>query len=259
MRKFSGFQNEGHEYFLRSCCVPGGRFLILTHGDKAGNDHPKYIIVFLRDLGLGLPPVEASHWQSHNVAPDGAPSETFYKRNILAQFTNPKMPDLSLKHLYPRVNKLWEQKHGWPLWRDAVEEDSYIFRQVHVCLEENQAEFDQQNGLLAKLTNDFLNESKIKADIKMQPLPDGGLNRLQQLLLESGFADAEARIKPLRIVQELRSKGSAHGKGKDYESCLKRAGLAGLSIVESSAMIFSGVVDFIEWMRSDVLKDRKWG
>jgi hypothetical protein len=167
------------------------------------------------------------------------------------------MPDLRLKSLYPRVNALWKQKHGWPLWREAAEEDFYIFRQVHVCLEENQAEFDQQNGLLAKLLNDFLNEAKIKAAIKAQPMPEGGLNRLQRFLLDSGHVDAEPQLKPLRIVQDLRSKGSAHGKSKEYTSCLDRAGLAGLSIVECSSRVFSGAVDFIEWIRTAVLNDKR--
>jgi hypothetical protein len=122
-------------------------------------------------------------------------------------------------------------------------------------LEENQAEFDQQNGLLEKLLNGFLNEAKIEAATKAQPMPEGSLNRLQRFLLDSGHADAELHIKPLRIVQGLRSKGSAHGKSKEYTSCLERAGLAGLSIVECSSRVFSGAVDFVEWIRTAVLND----
>ena len=225
-------------------------------GLRMDNDHPKYVIAFLMDLGLGLPPMESAHWESHNVAPDGGPSETFYTRNIRGWFASPKMPDLRLKSLYPRVNELWKRKYGWLLWREAAEEDFYIFRQVHVCLEENQAEFDQQNGLLAKLLNDFLNEAKITAAIKAQPTPIGGLNRLQQFLLDSGHADAEAHIKSLRLVQDLRSKGSAHRKSEEYTSCLERAGLAGLSIVECCSRVFSGAVGFVEWIRTAVLNDK---
>ena len=222
---------------------------------RMDNDHPKYVIVFLSDLGLGLPPMERAHWESHNVAPDVACSETFHTRNIRAWFADPKLPDLRLKRLYPRVNELWERKPGWPLWREPAAEDSYVFRQVHVCLEENQAEFDLQSGLLAKLLNDFLNEAKITDAVKAQPTPEGGLIRLQRLLLESGHADAEPHIKPLRLVQDLRSKGSAHRKGQEYASCLKRPGLVGLSMVERSSRVFSGAVDFAEWMWTAVLDD----
>jgi len=52
---------------------------------------------------------------------------------------------------------------------EPAQEDRYVFHQVHVCLDDDQAEFDQQNGLLAKLLNDFLNEEKIKAALKVQP------------------------------------------------------------------------------------------
>jgi len=53
------------------------------------------------------------------------------------------------------------------------------------ALDDDQAEFDQQNGLLAKLLNDFLNEEKIKAALKVQPKDPGALNRLQQFLMEA--------------------------------------------------------------------------
>lgn len=212
---------------------------------RIDNDHPKYVIVFLKDLEL-IPPAERQHWLSQNVLPDGTMSETCYLRNIRAQFADPKMPDLRLKHLYPRVNGAWEKKHGWALWREPVQQDRYVFNQVHVCLDDDQAEFDQQNGLLAKLLNDFLNEEKIKAALKVQPKDPGGLNRLQQFLMEAGHTDVEQRIKPLRVVQDLRSKGSAHRKNSEYVQSLQRSGLESLPIVEASMKVFASVVQFIE-------------
>jgi len=101
-------------------------------------------------LGESLPTTERQHWRSYNIAPDGVPSRTFYTQNIRAWWADPTMPDLRLKMLYARINEAWLNRYGWPVWYDPKPEDQYVFRQLHVCLDENQAEFDQQNGLLAK-------------------------------------------------------------------------------------------------------------
>ena len=114
-------------------------------------------MAWLKDLAQSLPAAEREHWRSYNIAPDGVPSRTFYIRNIRAWFADPTMPDLRLKMLYPRTNEDWRKNHGWPLWHDPEPEDEYVMRQLHVCLDENQSEFDQQNGLLAKAMVDFLN------------------------------------------------------------------------------------------------------
>ncbi len=238
-------------------CVEDGRLSCGgLWGLRMDNDHPKYVIAFLKDLGQGLPGIERAHWRNYNVAPDGAPSQTFYTRNVRGFFASPQMPDLRLKSLYPRVNELWAQHFGWPLWREPAAGDQYVFPQLHVCLEENQAEFDQQIALLAKLLNDFLNEEKIAAAVKEQRPPVGGLNRLEKFLLESSYTDASREIGPLRLVQQLRSKGSAHRKGEDYIACLKRAGIDRVPITECASRLFRGAVSFIDWIRKDVLRDQ---
>ena len=220
---------------------------------RIDNDHPKYVIAWLKDLGY-LPSAERAHWRGFNVQPDGGVSETFYKRNIRAWFADPKMPDLRIKQHYSRVNKRWCDVFGWPLWNEPLKEDRYVFRQVHVCLEDNQAEFDQQNGLLAKLINDFLNDAQISNALIAQPKNSGSLNHLQQFLIEKNIADVEKHIGPLRVVQGLRSSGVAHGKGKNFQAALRRANLDTLPLLEASRRIFQGVADFIEWLRSSVLK-----
>src|SRR5207247_1074522 len=99
-----------------------------------------------------------------------------------------------------------------------------------------------------------LNDAEIQKALVEQPANSGGLNRFQQFLVENGHADADSRIRSLRIVQELRSTGAAHGKGEKFQAALRRANLDGLPLVEASMEIFRGVADFIEWMRISVLK-----
>jgi hypothetical protein len=137
--------------------------------------------------------------------------------------------------------------------------DEYVMRQLHVCLDENQSEFDQQNGLLAKVMVDFLNVTEITNALKTSDPPEGGLNRLEAFLLESGFSDAAAQIEPLRVIQNLRSGGAAHKKGEKYAAGLRRGGVEGMPLVDASIKLFQGAVDFIEWTRKHVLQIKDEG
>jgi hypothetical protein len=221
---------------------------------RMDNDHPQHVMAWLKDLGQSLPTAEREHWRSYNVAPDGVPSRTFYTRNIRAWFADPTMPDLRLKMLYPRVNEEWLKQYHWSLWHDPEPTDEYVMRQLHVCLDENQSEFDQQNGLLAKVMVDFLNVPELTRALKTSTPPDGGLNRLETFLSESGFSEISARIEPLRVIQGLRSAGAAHKKGEKYTAALKRAGIEGMPFVDGSMKIFQGAVDFLEWTHTHVLQ-----
>jgi len=73
--------------------------------------------------------------------------------------------------------------------------------------------------------------------------------------MEAGHTDAEQRIRPFRIVQDLRSKGSAHRKNSDYVQSLQRAGLDKLPLVEASTKVFAGSVQAIEWLRNGRLEN----
>ena len=218
------------------------------------NDHPGHLVAWLKDLAQGLPRAEREHWRSKNILPDGVPSKTFYIRNVRALPANPVMPDLRLKMMYPVVNEAWAAKYGWQLWREPQPEDRYVFRQLHVCLDENQSEFDQQNGLLAKVIVDFVNKERLTAAL-MEPTPsEGGLNVLQAFLEQDGHTDAKEQVEPLRVIQQLRSAGAAHGKGANYAAAMRRGELVGLSLVGASMKVFQGAVAFITWIGAMVLK-----
>jgi hypothetical protein len=221
---------------------------------RMDNDHPCHVVAWLKDLAQGLPKAEREHWRNYNILPEGTPSKTFYSRNVRAWFADPEMPDLRLKQIYPLVNEWWAERYGWPLWCDPQPEDRYVIRQVHVCLDENQAEFDQQNGLLAKLVVDFLNVAEIAGALKAKEPPKSGLNRFELFLTERGFAEAKRELEPLRIVQQLRSTGAAHVKGTNYKEALKRSGLNGLSLIDASMKVFQGTINFIQWLQTNVLK-----
>jgi len=172
---------------------------------RMDNDHPRHVVVWLKDLGQSLSRAEREHWRKYNTPPDGVPSKTFYMRNLRALPADPEMPDLRLKQLYSRVNQCWTERYDWPLWCEPQPEDQYVFQQAHVCLEENQTEFDQQNGLLAKLVIDFLNVTEITKALKMDKELPGGLNRLERFLTEARLPETKQQIEQLRVIQRLRS------------------------------------------------------
>jgi hypothetical protein len=213
---------------------------------RMDNDHPKHVIVWLKDLWQGLPLAEREHWRRYNIVPDGSCSRTFYTRNLRAWPADPEMPNLRLKQLYPIANKKWRAQYGWSLWREPHSEDRYVFSQLHVCLDENQTEFDQQNALLAKLLVDLLDEENIVARLKDQEIPAGGINRLELLLTSEGVSDARGIVNPLRTVQSLRSAGAAHAKGTRYAEAMERTGLQGRPLIEASMALFHGAVAFVE-------------
>src|SRR5207248_11179692 len=69
------------------------------------NDHPDHVVVYLGDLGRDLPKAERPHWRLHNIPPDGpAESETSFRRNRLAQWTDPASPDLILPRRLRELN-----------------------------------------------------------------------------------------------------------------------------------------------------------
>jgi hypothetical protein len=226
---------------------------------RMDNDHPQHIVAWLKDLAQSLPTAEREHWRSYNIAPDGVPSRTFYTRNIRGWFADPTMPDLRLKMLYRPTNEAWSKRFGWPLWCDPKSEDQYVFRQLHVCLDENQSEFDQQNGLLAKVVVDFLNVDEITKALNVPKPPGGGLNRLELFLTKAGFAAAKPEVESLRVIQNLRSAGAAHTKGEQYAAAMKRGGLLGLPLVDASMKVFQGAVTFVEWVRNDILEIKDTG
>jgi hypothetical protein len=117
------------------------------------NDHPKHLVVYLGDLGRDLPSSERPHWKLHNVAPDYGPeSETSFRRNRLAQWTEPKSPDLLIGPRLRQVNETWSTRFGWPLFPELGMADAHSRQRLHIPLDESDVEFDEQVRVLSKLT-----------------------------------------------------------------------------------------------------------
>jgi len=186
-------------------------------GLQMDNNHGKYIIVFLGDLGRDLPAEERGYWKSYNVPPEGTISDVNWKRSFLAEFTNPEKADLLFKHQFNIFQEKWSKKFGWLLFKPLSEDDEHNFKVLRVPVSNDQSEFDQQSMALTKVLVDSLNEEEIQAQILGEvPKNSKGINKLSLWFQEMGLIGSEEHIKFLRSLQDLRN-GAGHRKGKDYQ------------------------------------------
>jgi hypothetical protein len=186
-------------------------------GLRLDNDVPDHVMVFLGDLGRDIPLSEARYWRSFNIAPQEQVSETLIKRAFLAEFADPVSVDLRFARVYAETNEVWERGYGWPLFSPLHEDDAHILAKLHVPASDSQSEFDEQVLYLAKLLVDYLNEDAMTKALEAPIKGEKGLAKLQRFLAEMGAADAATLVRPFANVQGLRSRGSAHRKGSDFD------------------------------------------
>lgn len=192
---------------------------------RIDNDLKSNVVVFLGDLGRDLPNSERLHWKQFNVAPEGSISETKFRRGFLAEFTNPKSPELLFKAEYRSFCQDWESKFDWKFFLSPTSGDSHLLNTMRVPASNSQPEFDDQILTLTKLLIDFLNEKRLAQETKTDTSQMKGISKLDAFLCESGV-DAQSFIIPfLRALQNLRSSGAGHRKGSGYEKALRKLGI----------------------------------
>lgn len=192
---------------------------------RLDNNHPRYVIVYLGDLGTYLPEKERPYWKSFNVRPDGRMSSTYYRRSILAEWADPVAEDHVFRDAYDELRREWAGAFSWPLFRELAEGDQHVGQGVHVPVSNSLKEFEEQVMALTKLMVDYLNEVAIAAQLEEVPKDAKGLAKLELFLQASGSSGADEVVRFLRDLQDLRSTGAAHAKGKKYEAAKKRFGV----------------------------------
>lgn len=75
-------------------------------GLRMDNDHDKYVVVALGDLGH-MPHKHQLHWKHYNVLPDGTYSKTAIARGFKAEFADARRPDLVFKDQYRSFMDEW--------------------------------------------------------------------------------------------------------------------------------------------------------
>lgn len=182
------------------------------------NHHDDRVVAWLGDLGRDLPDEEQLHWRSYNVAPAGDPSETFIRRQLLAEFAKSERPEHLFRQRYVKLKDLCSKVRGWPLLLPLAAEDAHHYRAIHVPSTDEQKDFDELVQSITKILIDSLNEKALNALIPPEQLTGikGSIARLESVFGACGVSDFEPHIEFLRKLQNLRSSGAAHRKGGNY-------------------------------------------
>jgi hypothetical protein len=181
---------------------------------RIDNNHPDFIVVYLGDLGKYLPSSERHYWRSFNVAHEGTVSPVTFKRSILAQFTDPQIPDLALKQKLTIFTERWTAKFGWPLFKPLNDEDSHNIDSLTIPLHDNHKSFDEQVLSLSKCLIESLNVVELRKLIKVES-SSASISIFEQFLNANSVKNTSDLISFLRNLQDLRD-GASHRKGNKY-------------------------------------------
>lgn len=212
-------------------------------------DHRDYVMAYLGDLGTYLPECEQDYWKSFNVLTDEKISKSSFMRDFMNIATSPEIADVQFKNVYRELNSAWEEKIGWPIFNPLTEGDEYNLENIRIPLSESQEEFDQQVLALNKTIVDSLNEKKIGKEITLTENMKG-ISKFEEWLKVKGIIGYESYISFLRDLQELRSSGTGHRKGKDYQKIAAKFQLSDNNKKNDFERILKLAIQFIDFLKS---------
>lgn len=216
------YYSNPEKYSVEDGCLRCGSLWILP----IDNNHPKYVVVYLGDLGQNLSTKEQRHWKYFNITPQGSGiSKTALERDFKAKFSDPERSDLYFKHKLQVFQEEWKKKFNWELFKLLPKEDVHHYKTLRIPLTNEQKEFDEQVLSLTKILIDSLNEKELKKRINITKENAKGIDKLESFL-NSEHVHFQGMLEFLRDLQELRSAGVAHIKGKKYNK-IKKAFLIG--------------------------------
>lgn len=178
------------------------------------------VIVYLGDLGEKLPESERDYWRSFNVAPAGSISATAFRRDFLAQWAEPEAVDARFRAAYRSLIEVWQRRYGWPLYLPPEPGDAHLLGVVRQPLLDNDQELEALVRTLAKLLVDSLNEAELTRDVPSGSKDEKGISKFERWLAAANYPRVDACVSFLRRLQDVRSRGVAHRKGRGYEIAL---------------------------------------
>ena len=218
------------------------------------NHNPGYVSVYLGDLGRDLPSEqEQYYWRGFNKNIDVTLSDAKFKRDFLAMAADSDAPDFIFKRTYTRVNSLFMTKLGWQLFLDLDEQDIYNFETIRIPINNSISEMDLLVLSLVKILLDSLNEKEIVNQLtgKYEKLV-GSISKIETWFKEKGLDDYQEHIKYLRNLQELRSSGTGHRKGKGYQKISRILDVQKENYAETFSGLLKNAVSFLEYLEKNI-------
>lgn len=237
------YYNEPYKYKVNDNYISCGGLW----GLRLDMNQHEFVIVALGDLGRDLSYKEQQYWKSYNLIPEGGYSHTTFKRWIDGEFADSDREDLIFKSKFEYFRNKWYEKYQWDLFNQLPKKDFHHFSTLRIPLTENQSEFDTQVISLTKLIIDSINEKAIKKYIQIED-KDKGITKLEKYFQFRQFSNFEFHIHFLRELQNLRSTGSAHLKGKNYEKAILNFRIKEIGLIKGFEYILKSANELIDYL-----------
>jgi len=214
---------------------------------RIDNHHDDKVCVWLGDLGCYLPYQERLHWKSYNIPPEGHVSETFFRRQILAEPLDSDRPEHLFVQRYQELEGICQDLLGWQMLQPLDPKDMHHLQALRVPFSEEQRDFDGLVLSLATILVDSLNMTELRlllSEEQKERLKKRSIAYLEAVLASRDLKDSVEHIDFLRKLQHLRSITSAHRKGRKY----KKLGFESQSLRDVFADILRQAIHFLDYL-----------
>lgn len=218
------------------------------------NQNTGYVSAYLGDLGRNLPSEQEQHyWRGFNKALDAKLSATKFKRDFMALPASSQSQDFVFKNTYVKTNRQFAEKAGWPLFLELDEQDRYNFEGLRIPINNSIVEMDMLVLSLVKVLLDSLNEKEIVSHLTgtYEKLM-GSIAKLEVWFQEKQLTGYQDHIKFLRNLQELRSSGTGHRKGKSYQKISKVFDIQKENYTETFSNILESATLFLNYINTHI-------
>ena len=205
------------------------------------------VYVHLGDLSH-IPLDEQQHWKLYNVIPEGGMTESRWKRDFKATFADPEDPVFILTKSLSEFQEKFKKQFGFEPFLPLNEADKGVHKSLRIPLNNEDQEFEQQIGNLAKLLPDSIDIKSILEKLKQQkadPQEIANLTGKKIRSLEFFFTKNGmdiSLIKPLDMIQTLRTHGIAHRRAKDHDKIIKELRLDEKNNLENCKVIREQII-----------------
>lgn len=228
---------------------------------RYGQNELGLVHAWLGDLGEYLPYNEQLHWRQYNIPPEGGISKITIKRELFAEPAEPEDETNKFKYEFHKFQEHWKSKFGWFLFEPLNDDDKHYFVSLHTPTTEEQLEFEHQILALAKILPDSINVSKIKEFIglseenvkRLLNVPEsndiGKIHWLTAMLIYKFKIDemkAKEIVRPLKIIQDIRSSATAHRKGDRFERIKRKLELPGKSYSDYFRELLRDIIEMFQ-------------
>lgn len=215
------------------------------------NHHDDIVCAWLGDLGRDLPFSEQEHWRQFNISPTGGVSKTYFARQLGAQFTDSDRPEHIFKQRYDDLQKASQTHLGWQWLLPLHTADAHHLQSLRIPATDEQRDFDAMVLSLTKILIDSLNEKSLKKLIPFEKQEafkgKRGIALLEAALHLNNLEGTDTHIDFLRKLQDLRSSGSAHRKGRTYSKIAAYFDVENQSLRHIFADILNSASDTLDY------------